>query len=130
MSAARAAYKKRAFVEAHGHFERAHILGQRYFLTHATTHIWMLRAGFARKDFREVTGQIVRLIAVVPGYLTGWVPKGNPGGAQVNAMRPMPIPAEFGALLSGHSVKRDVIARVAVLTAALVIGSAIWLFKR
>jgi hypothetical protein len=40
MSQARAAYAAREDALALHHFERAHILGQRYFLTHWSTHWW------------------------------------------------------------------------------------------
>ena len=76
--------------------ERAHILAQRYLIPHVVTHLLMLRIGWSRRDAREVLGQVARLIATVPGFLTGWVPKGNPGGANVSALRPMPLTWPLG----------------------------------
>lgn len=124
MAIAKAAFAVADYTTAFHHLERAHILGQRYFLTHWTTHWWMLRTGLRRKDGREIRGQVMRLVAVVPGYLFGWIPKGNPGGANVSALRPMPIPEDLRPLLKDYSVARDVLGRVAVFAAAalLVLG--------
>lgn len=112
--------------------ERAHILGQRYLIPHIVTHLHMLRVGFERGDAREVIGQLIRLIATLPGYLTGWVPKGNTGGANVSALRPMPLTGDLIDLLSHYHVWRDVLRRAALYTllvlAALVL--AVWLDAR
>ena len=48
--------------QAFSHFERAHILGQRYFIAHMVTHWWMFRVGIRRQDLREIFGQITRMI--------------------------------------------------------------------
>jgi len=104
--------------------ERVHILGQRYLVPHIVTHLRMLRVGWKRRDSREVAGQVLRLIATVPGFLIGWVPKGNPGGANVSALKPVPIPSELSTLLADFSVARDVAKRVAVyaIAAASMLG--------
>lgn len=117
MNQARAAYAAREDALALHHFERAHILGQRHFLTHWSTHWWMLKLGIRRSDRREIRGQIVRLVAVIPGYVFGWVPKGNTGGADVSAIKPMAIPQDLEALLQDYSVSRDVVGRMLVLAA-------------
>lgn len=108
--------------------ERAHILGQRYFIKHMITHWWMFKIALKRADAKELLGQILRLIAVVPGYLIGWVPKGNTGGANVSAVKPMPIPEEFSELLSGYHVWRDVGRRMLIyfVVFLLPIGWFIW----
>lgn len=59
------------------HLERAHILGQKHFLRHLQTHWEMLKIGVKRVDIREVVGQCLRIIAVFPASLFGWVPVGN-----------------------------------------------------
>lgn len=71
----------------------------------------MLRIGVRRGDRREIIGQVVRLIAVVPGYLIGWIPKGNSGGANVSALRPMTIPPDIAPLLADYSIQKDVLKR-------------------
>ena len=99
--------------------ERAHILGQRHLLPHIVTHLHMLRIGWLRRDTREILGQIVRLIATLPGFVTGWVPKGNPGGANISALKPVPLRGDLAELLADFHVWRDVGRRVALLIGAL-----------
>ena len=78
-----------------------------------------------RRDVRELVGQVVRLIATVPGWLTGWVPKGNPGGADVSALKPVPLEPDMQALLDDFVVWRDAAKRVGVygVAAALALGT-------
>lgn len=99
MTVAKTAYNIMDDQTAFSHLERAHILGQRFFVPHFITHWWMLKIGFRQKDFREIFGQILRLFAVVPGFLFGWVPIGNTGGANVSAIKPMPIPEDLEKIL-------------------------------
>lgn len=99
LETARVAWGRKALHEAFAHLERAHILGQRYFLPHMQVHLWMLRIGWARRDGREVIGQIIRLLLTPLGHLTGRLPSGNTGGANVSAFQPMPIAPELDALL-------------------------------
>ncbi len=82
------------------HFERAHILGQAKVVTHIRSHWGMLRVGMARKDRREILGQVVRIILSIPGSLFGLAPKGNTGGANVGMFKPMPIPEDLERIMS------------------------------
>lgn len=126
MESAGAAEASGDFQRAIGHLERAHVLGQRYFLVHMHTHLCMLRVALRRQDTRELQGQAIRLLAVIPGYITGWIPKGNTGGANVSALKPMPIPTDLVPLLRGYSVWRDVGVRfIFVILAASVYS--LWL---
>ena len=81
------------------HFERAHILGQRHTMAHVRAHLAMLGIGWARRDFREIAGQIPRILAALV-FSRIWVPVGNTGGADVSAFRPMAIPADLAELLN------------------------------
>ncbi|MBG53068.1 MAG: DUF3703 domain-containing protein [Parvibaculaceae bacterium] len=117
MSLAKDAYSRDQLDEAFHLLERAHILGQRYITTHFTSHWWMLKIGIRKTDWREIRGQVLRIIAVIPGYLFGWVPKGNTGGAGVSALKPMPIPDDLAALLKGYNVWTDVTLRVPIWAA-------------
>jgi hypothetical protein len=81
------------------HLERAHILSQPMAGPHVRTHITMLGAGFRRRDGREVVGQLVRLVVAAPGTWTGKYPVGNTGGANVSAVKPMPIPDDLQVYL-------------------------------
>ncbi|WP_068829140.1 DUF3703 domain-containing protein [Pseudomonas sp. BMS12] len=78
--------------------ERAHILGQRLPLRHARSHWLMLRAGWMAGDWREVAGQVPRILAALL-FSRLWVPLGNSGRARVSAFRPMPISEELRRLL-------------------------------
>lgn len=70
--------------------EQAHALGQRDLATHVRVHLGMLHVGAWRRDTREILGQLGRLALVPVGHLTGRLPLGNSGGADVSAFRPMP----------------------------------------
>ena len=67
---------------------------------HVRTHVAMLGAGIRRHDRREIVGQLLRLVVAGPGSLTGRYPVGNTGGADVNALTPMPIPDDLVPFLS------------------------------
>src|SRR4051794_818837 len=74
------------------HLERAHILSQPMAGPHVRTHLAMLGSGVRRRDFREILGQLVRIVVAAPGSWTGRYPVGNTGGADVSALHPMPVP--------------------------------------
>ena len=121
MAAARAAEAAGDIALAKHHLERAHILGQRWYVTHIKTHYHMLRLALKQTDASEARGQFVRLIGAGPFHLAGWVPVGNTGGADVPATRPMPIPPDLRAYLEDHSLRNGLILRgvlIAVLVAA------------
>ena len=112
---------------ARHHLERAHILGQRWYVAHVRTHFHMLRLALKQSDAREARGQLVRLIGAGPFHLAGWVPVGNTGGADVSPTLPMPIPSDLQPHLEGHSLRNGLIMR-GVLIAALL--AAYLLFAR
>lgn len=104
------------------HLERAHIVGQRYFWAHLNTHLWMLRIAFLRQDLREGIGQFTRILAVVPGYIFGWVPVGNTGGANVSPIKPMPIPHDLETCFVRYSLRRQIIWRLVVFALLLLVA--------
>jgi Protein of unknown function (DUF3703) len=83
------------------HLERAHVVSQPLALLHIRTHAAMLRNGVRHRDRHEISGQLIRLLVAGPGSALGRYPLGNTGGTNVNAMRPMPIPADLQAVLHG-----------------------------
>lgn len=83
------------------HLERAHVLGQRYTRLHVRSHVAMLALGWQRRDGREVFGQLARIVAAAL-FSRLWVPVGNTGGANVSAVKPMPVPPDLQALLDGE----------------------------
>ena len=71
------------------HFENAHILGQKHIIRHTISHYWMLIFGIKSKNFKEITGQLLRIVASLLFTLI-WVPKGNTGGSNISPTKKMP----------------------------------------
>jgi hypothetical protein len=63
----------------------------------------MLKLGASMGDFREVFGQLSRILAASV-FSRIWVPIGNTGRANVSAMKPMPIPDDLRILLQRSDV--------------------------
>ena len=100
------ANQARAAADAAGewqHLERAHILSQPNIRLHVATHLAMLAAALRQRNRAEVVGQLARLLLAAPGSATGKYPRGNTGGANVSAFRPMPVPADLEAILERTS---------------------------
>jgi len=89
--------------ESWHHYERAHILGQRYPLQHMHVHWQMLKFGIKIKSKKEVMGQITRLVFGGVFSFVGKVPIGNTGGANVPPLKPMEIPADLQEIFDKHS---------------------------
>lgn len=81
------------------YLERAHVLGQPFPILHIRTHLSMAVCGIRRRDRREVTGQLVRVLVAGPGSAARRYPLGNTGRADVGATVPMPVPADLRAVL-------------------------------
>ncbi|MDK2745254.1 MAG: DUF3703 domain-containing protein [Nitrospira sp. BO4] len=81
--------------------ERAHILGQSFPVEHARAHWWMLKVGWRRRDFVEITGQIPRILGALL-FSRIWVPIGNPGGARVPPFQSMPVPEDLQSILKQY----------------------------
>jgi hypothetical protein len=84
---------------AFAHLERAHVLGQASTREHVRVHWQMLRWAWRRRDAREFFGQSVRIVGAATKTFIGFVPNGNTGGANVSAVRPMPIDPELAAII-------------------------------
>ncbi len=100
-SAASAARRRNDVEEEWRLLERAHVLSQPMAVPHLRTHVAMLGYGLRRRDRREIIGQLIRLAVAAPGTWTGRYPIGNTGGANVSALKPMPIPDDLQAVLIG-----------------------------
>ncbi|WP_460531574.1 DUF3703 domain-containing protein [Chitinimonas naiadis] len=98
---ARLDFHQGELVAAFTQLERAHILGQGALGAHLRVHGWMLRVAITRRDAREIRGQLWRLLLTPLGHLSGRLPIGNTGGANVSAFAAMPIPADLQAILHG-----------------------------
>lgn len=99
-SAARSARERTEVDDEWRHWERAHVLSQPMAVAHVRTHLAMLGYGIRHRDRREIVGQLVRVVVAAPGTWTGRYPAGNTGGANVSALKPMPIPDDLQAVLS------------------------------
>jgi len=95
LDAARAHYAAGRLDTAFGQLERAHVLGQPELRRHWRVHAWMLRVALRRRDAREIAGQLQRLALTPLGHLTGRLPLGNTGGANVDAFAPMALPEDL-----------------------------------
>lgn len=84
------------------HLERAHILGQTYPKEHSYVHWKMLQFGFAIKSWKEIKGQILRLIFGGVKSFIGKIPVGNSGGANVPPLQPMEIPMDLTNILDTY----------------------------
>lgn len=81
------------------HLERAHVLGQASTLMHVRVHWHMLKWAWRHRDAREFLGQLLRIIGAATKTVFGLVPAGNTGGANVSAVRPMPIEPELADII-------------------------------
>lgn len=96
--------KENKLQECWRHYERAHILGQRYPLQHSYVHLQMLKFGIKIKNTKEVFGQITRLVFGGVKSFVGTVPIGNTGGANVPPLLPMEIPTDLQQILISNSI--------------------------
>jgi hypothetical protein len=103
LAAAHAAYARGDAADAFHHLERAHVLGQRWALSHTRVHLLMLRHGLRTRNFREALGQVPRIVFGFLGSWVGRVPTGNTGGANVPAEQPMPIPPDLQRVLNSEA---------------------------
>jgi hypothetical protein len=75
--------------------ERAHIIGQPWFVQHTHVHWLMLRFGIKIKNKKEIFGQLPRLLIGGVKSFVGKIPVGNTGGANVPPLRVMEIPDDI-----------------------------------
>jgi hypothetical protein len=87
------------------HLERAHVLGQASTREHVRVHWRMLRWAWRHHDVREFAGQVLRITGAATKTFIGLVPTGNTGGANVSAVRPMPLDPELAAII--ERVRRE-----------------------
>ena len=83
--------------------ERAHIVSQPYLGPHLSSHWAMLLFAISQRDAREIAGQIFRLALAPLGAISGRIPTGNTGRANVSAFQQMDIPPDLRAKLRGET---------------------------
>lgn len=99
------AFNKQYYQVSWRHLERAHILAQPYPFEHTAVHWKMLCFGFKVKNFKEVLGQIPRLLVGGVKSFVGHIPVGNTGGANVPPLQPMEIPEDLGEIINNTKAK-------------------------
>ncbi len=63
--------------------EKAHLNSQPFAVPHFLVHWKMFKLAFRYKQWREVFGQIPRLLLALPGSWLGRAPKGNVGSTKM-----------------------------------------------
>ncbi|MFY1826397.1 DUF3703 domain-containing protein [Myxococcus fulvus] len=96
------AHARGAHQDAWHALERAHILSQAHAWPHLRVHGAMLRWAVRHGDWRELLGQLPRLVLAAPGSWSGRAPLGNTGGASVGIFTPMAIPEDLRAILDAR----------------------------
>lgn len=99
------AFLKKHYQVSWRHLERAHILAQPYPYEHTAVHWKMLCFGLKLKNFKEVMGQIPRLLIGGIKSFVGHVPIGNTGGANVPPLQPMEIPEDLAKIINNIKAK-------------------------
>lgn len=99
------AFEKKHYQQSWQHLERAHILGQPYPYEHTAVHWKMLCFGIRIKNFKEVIGQIPRLLVGGIKSFVGKIPVGNTGGANVPSLKPMEIPEDLATIINNIKAK-------------------------
>lgn len=92
--------KKKQYLKCWRHLERAHILGQPYPWQHTQVHFRMMKFGIKVKNWKEVFGQIPRLLIGGVKSFVGTIPHGNTGGTNVSALDSMTIPNDLLAIIN------------------------------
>jgi Protein of unknown function (DUF3703) len=99
LSDAAAAFEKQHYPESWRYLERAHILAQPYPYQHTAVHWKMFVFGIKLKNWKEVLGQIPRLLVGGVKSFVGHIPVGNTGGANVPPLKTMEIPDDLATII-------------------------------
>lgn len=80
--------------------ETLHVVGQTRFMPHLRVHGLMLQQAWRTRDWAEVGGQMLRLLLVPLGHLTGRLPLGNSGRSDINPFKPMPLRSDLSEVIA------------------------------
>ncbi len=103
LAAARESFASNYLLNSWQHLERAHIIGQPYPWHHTLVHWRMLVFGIRIKNYKEVIGQLPRLLVGGVKSFVGTIPTGNTGGANVPPLQTMQIPADLQTIILQNS---------------------------
>jgi hypothetical protein len=92
---AKSEFDKKHYQQSWRHLERAHILGQPYPYQHTAVHWKMILFGIKVKNWKQIIGQIPRLLLGGVKSFVGKIPLGNTGGANVPPLLSMEIPEDL-----------------------------------
>lgn len=84
---------------AFSYLERAHVLAQASTVQHCRTHLKMLGWAIRQRNLKETIGQIYRLIGGAIVTPIGKIPSGNTGGANINALKKLPIEGDLQKII-------------------------------
>ncbi|NRA60516.1 MAG: DUF3703 domain-containing protein [Psychrobium sp.] len=88
------------------YLENAHVLGQESTYLHVKVHFMMFLWALRSMDFRELVGQLFRMVGAATKTAFGLVPSGNTGGANVSPFKVMPISKEHAQCI--ENAKKDI----------------------
>ena len=77
--------------QAWRHLEKAHVIGQAFPYQHSLVHWKMLQFGIRIKSFKEIVGQIPRLLVGGVKSFVGKIPVGNTGGSNIPPLKSLPL---------------------------------------
>lgn len=98
---------KANFQDAWRHLERAHIIGQPWFVQHTQVHWLMLKLGIKIKNKKEILGQLPRLLFGGIKSFVGKIPTGNTSGANVPPLKKMEIPEDMKNIMRPYRDLED-----------------------
>jgi len=105
LTKAAASLRKGHYIICWRHLERAHILGQPYPYQHTAVHWKMFLFGIKLKNWKEVIGQIPRLLVGGVKSFVGHIPVGNTGGANVPPLLSMEIAEHLAEIINNTKTK-------------------------
>jgi hypothetical protein len=82
------------------HLERAHILAQASTMEHVRVHFHMLLWALRRRQARELSGQLFRILGAATLTAIGMVPTGNTGGTNVSPLKRMAVAPDLAILIT------------------------------
>jgi hypothetical protein len=80
--------------------ETLHVVSQTRFIPRLKVHDLMLHLAWRTRDWAEVGGQMLRLLLVPLGHLTGRLPLGNSGRSDINPFKPMPLRRDLSDVIA------------------------------
>jgi hypothetical protein len=86
------------------HLGRAHVIAQQRWFYHFYVHALMLEYAWDNKNYKEIFGQIIRLVATIPGHLFKKLPTGNVGWSTVGIFQKMAVPEDLKPHLERHEL--------------------------